>query len=1619
MGMANRFAAAFAFCLSGLAPSFAAAQTTEPMGGLLVVYGALAPSREGDVDRREQIFFSLPAGMKDRIYVRVFDPEVSGSGDFTYGGTGNSRTVFRVFGGSGAFSKADRPKPVADGAREPRRIDIAPITGPGRMLKETTWQNDKETDGRWVNFAGLRAAQGEIIDGRAFFRIDVQGAGGNDGNGYSLDVSLSRDRNLRPDGLDMFAYRPTVRWSKGQPATQIRISGKATGPFTVQNFDAANGDIALVTDYADLGLRVSAQDFWTSDQVASDETNLALSLSGGFETPNDVTLALFDAAGDPVALQMPPHRAPIPSRPDIVGTARPLADCRAVAFDASASTGLTPLSFQWDFGDGSISGDPVIAHRYDQPGKYTARLRIVEEGDRPGRGAELALRVHVRNTPVAVPGADTIVAPGEVLEFDGTGSRPSDSPITRYHWTFGDGTLASGARTQKSYDAPGKYRAVLRVEDDSAHPCNVGVQTRKVTVNFPPVAEAGADQSAVVDRSVSFDGAASYDIDGGIETYSWDMGDGTILDGAKVTHHYAASGDYVVSLAVTDNSGVANNTAIDRMRVGVNAPPVPHFSIPDRPVSVSEAALLDASKTSDADGEILSYHWDFGDGARGEGKVVDYAWTKAGNYTVTLTVVDDSGTTSARQFISMPIRIDAAPVADTGPDQNVTASVVSFDGSRSADADGDVTEWIWDFGDGATALGQTVSHAYLRPGTYEVSLMVRDDSTAPLNTDRDTMLVTINAAPIADAGPPQTVAPGEEFVVNGRASVDPDGTIADHIWTFPNGTEVQGVRAAHSFANPGLNRVRLMVYDDFRGGAAMDESEVLITVNAQPVAVAGADLLIAPGDSVEFDASHSFDPDGSLVGFRWEFDDLGMPLDARVVERAYVTPGIWSAQLVVTDDSGVANATAGDDRTIRVNHSPVAEAGPEIDSDLLQIDFDASESSDADGDALIYQWDFGDGSARGFGRVTTHVYPRSGIFPVTLWVDDGTGLNNAHAVDATTVTINTRPVAVAGGNRDVCSGDPILFDASASTDPDGGLLQFSWDFGDGSNSDLINPTKTYETPGIYPVTLRIQNETGTQRGTAVDRIAALIREGPFADAGKDMTVCTNQQVRFDGSGSTDADGAVNAFSWTFGDGGTRSGEKPVYVFERPGDYSVTLTITGEAREGCSPLDTDVAKITVVAAPELAIVGRARAASGIAAEYTADLTKLGGASASGFDWQFSDGAKESGATANHVFAEPGVFYVDLTARLDGANAGCSVLTARRKIIVNAAPDPQIDAPDSVAVGQALSFDAGQSSDSDGAITQFSWDFGDGSASAGVLTTHRFETPGVYTVALTVIDDAEVGNSRATSTRQITVNPAPTAGLHAPSPVCPAAEVPWTVAASETTKVNWVFGDGATATGNSVSHAFAKPGLFPVSVSLDDGAELQNSRRTEEVYVRVNAAPTAFAGPDRTVCPGQTVVFDAGPSGDLDGNIAAWIWEFSDGTRLEGQTVERVFEQPAALQVRLSVLDDSGAQGCALGTDTARVLVNGAPQVDAGPDQTVPVGAAHDVVRFDAADASDPDNQGLRVNWNFGDGSEAAGAVARHRFTASGSYTVTVQARDTTGLACGVATDTALITATARD
>ena len=95
-------------------------------------------------------------------------------------------------------------------------------------------------------------------------------------------------------------------------------------------------------------------------------------------------------------------------------------------------------------------------------------------------------------------------------------------------------------------------------------------------------------------------------------------------------------------------------------------------------------------------------------------------------------------------------------------------------------------------------------------------------------------------------------------------------------------------------------------------------------------------------------------------------------------------------------------------------------------------------------------------------------------------------------------------MAVAGENRQVCTGDTILLDGSKSSDADGGVLRYAWDFGDGTTSDIVNPTKSYSIGGTYPITLTVTDDSGLANGSSSSQLAVVADQGPVARAGEDL-----------------------------------------------------------------------------------------------------------------------------------------------------------------------------------------------------------------------------------------------------------------------------------------------------------------------------------------------------------------------------------------------------------------------------------------------------------------------------------------------------------------------------------
>jgi len=141
--------------------------------------------------------------------------------------------------------------------------------------------------------------------------------------------------------------------------------------------------------------------------------------------------------------------------------------------------------------------------------------------------------------------------------------------------------------------------------------------------------------------AVSFDATGSTDPQGPLSDHRWDFGDGSpVASGREVEHTYVRAGEYLVTLVVVGPSGTGRATALVRAH---NNPPQAAFTFLPADPFEGESVTFDASASSDPDGDIARFSWDFGDGATAEGRIVTHAYARPGEFLVVLTVTDGAG----------------------------------------------------------------------------------------------------------------------------------------------------------------------------------------------------------------------------------------------------------------------------------------------------------------------------------------------------------------------------------------------------------------------------------------------------------------------------------------------------------------------------------------------------------------------------------------------------------------------------------------------------------------------------------------------------------------------------------------------------------------------------------------------------------------------------------------------------------------------------------------------------------------------------------------------------------------------------------------------------------------
>ena len=307
----------------------------------------------------------------------------------------------------------------------------------------------------------------------------------------------------------------------------------------IHNFDAASGEVWFASTYRTVELAASGQDEWRESTVEllpeERGATAAIVASGGQEIPNDLTLFVTDGAGRLLPMRLPATAALPDARPVPVADHAPLADCSGLAFDASRSTDPDGdrLHYSWEFGDGASAEGVAVVHRYPAPGIYGGMLRVLDGSPQIGNGAELPFEVH---------GQAAAHGDGRAGRGGGTGRgrrlrrqrldprRPPDRRLQ-----LGLPGRHPGVRVQ-----PGaRIRALRPLCGDAAGPddrpgaCDSSADQVVVDVNAAPVAVAGPERHVATGETVKLDGGRSYDVDGQITGWAWDLGDGTTAQGRR------------------------------------------------------------------------------------------------------------------------------------------------------------------------------------------------------------------------------------------------------------------------------------------------------------------------------------------------------------------------------------------------------------------------------------------------------------------------------------------------------------------------------------------------------------------------------------------------------------------------------------------------------------------------------------------------------------------------------------------------------------------------------------------------------------------------------------------------------------------------------------------------------------------------------------------------------------------------------------------------------------------------------------------------------------------------------------------------------------------------------
>ncbi|HLX94006.1 MAG TPA: PKD domain-containing protein [Puia sp.] len=1098
----------------------------------------------------------------------------------------------------------------------------------------------------------------------------------------------------------------------------------------------------------------------------------------------------------------------------------------------SISTGPGTLTYSWTFGNGGAAGNVTSASTtYSSAGTFSAALTVSSSAGCTATDTQNIV-ITGGNEQSSFSAVDSACVGGTVT-FQNT-SNPPPSVAT---WDFGDGATATGQVVTHTYTSPAIY-AVKLVNIFGG--CNDSI-TNNLTVLSPPIAKFKADDTVTCSNSLTVNFT---DQSTNATSWSWNFGDGSTSNAQSPSHTFSGYGSYPVTLVVSNSTGCSGstNTPINIYLVQ------PSVQILGLPLNGCAPFALSPTFQDSLVGGISSYNWNFGDGTTSNVANPPPHSYPAGSYLLTLTLTGVNGCTATTS--------DSVRVGTTKPTAAFTAAPipqclnqpVNFTDQSS----GGVTQWVWDFGDLSGSTSQDPSHIYTTPGTFTIKEVVYNNGCGDTLIKSNYVVVNLPKADFTYTS--VCSAAGLQFTF-----IDKSQGATSWNWNFGDGTTSPLQNPpVHTFSGgPSSYNVTLTVTDAATGCQDVKATTITTSVEKANFAIGPNPACVNTGVYL----STINVADSNIATYTWEY---GTPLAPPSVgahfnstHLAYTTPGTYTITLILQNKNGCIDSSS---QQVVVNGPIVnfSANAPGGCTSLAAVFTDLS--TDASAPIVKWTWDFGDGSPLQSDKAPPfmHNYTTQGIFSVTLTATDANG-----CLDSTT---KPNLIAISYPRAIFSEADSLTCPASSVTFINGSSgygLTYAWNFGDGSNSTAQNPPAHSYPVGTFPVGLTVTDQYG-----CVDSIShTIISDTPHASFNLSATManCPPLIDTFTFTGSY-----YQSVEWHFGDGGTSNLINPIHFYTIPGTYFDTLVVTSHG--GCT--ETAVSPPIQVFGPYGALTyspleGCHTLPVNFSVSTTTAVIK--------YVWEFAPGIPNATLSttvpnASYTYDSVGK-YVPLVVLTDVNN--CSVPVFGTDTIVIAGSQPGFGNTASVFCNNG-SVTFNDTTHSIYPITNYLWDFGDGSTANTPDTTHFYGTPGLYTVKLFTTTMGNCVDS-AVRTNLVKIVANPSVDINGVNyTLCePATQVFTAVEViPDTSNINWFwnFYNGNLATGASPPEQVYQAGSDSVMLVAMNSTGCVD---TVKKYFTTYPLPQTNAGPDTAVCVGRSVTLQGS-------GAASYTWASPDNT-----------------------------------------------------------------------------------------------------------------------------------------